>query len=79
MKTISTLKSKIYLVVFNLCCFVAMAQNEDPGFPGEDPGTPAAPIDDWVLPMLGIGLLLMGYYFKKHKKADAINPQQKVE
>jgi hypothetical protein len=77
MKTISPLKFKIYLVVFNSLSFVAMAQDDDPGFPGQDPGTPAAPIDDWIFPMFIIGIILLFYYYKKHHKAEVINPQQK--
>ena len=78
MKTISPLKSKIYLVVFNLFCFVAMAQDDgDPGFPGEDPGDPL-PINDWIVPMFIIGIILLFYYYKKYQKTEVINPQQKV-
>ncbi|WP_396167604.1 hypothetical protein [Flavobacterium sp.] len=74
------MKSKIYLVVFNLFSFVAKADvGGDPGFPGEDdPGAPA-PIDDWIVPMFIIGIILLFYYYKKYQKAEVINPQKKVD
>ena len=58
---------KIKSIVFILCVMgCSLVTNkafafEDPGFPGEDPGTPAVPIDNWVLPMLliGVGLMFM--------------------
>ena len=71
MKTINPFAFKFYLFVFNLSCFAAMAQ--DPEFPGEDPGTPATPIDDWLLPMFIIGVLIVFYYYKKHEKVKMSN------
>ena len=80
MKNISPLKFKIYLVVLNLFSFVAMAQDEgDPGFPVEDPGAPAAPIDDWIAPMFIVDIFLLFYYYKKHQKAEVVNPQKKMD
>ena len=45
-------------------------QDEDTGLPIEnDPGAPAAPINDWILPMMVLGLVFMFYYYKKlHKQ-----------
>ncbi len=74
MKTINPFAFKFYLFVFNLSCFAAMADGEeDPGLPGEDPGAPAAPIDDWLLPMFIIGVLIVFYYYKKHEKVKMSN------
>lgn len=51
-----------------------MADGEgDPGLPGEDPGAPTAPIDDWILPMFIIGVLIVFYYYKKHEKVKMSN------
>ena len=43
----------------------------DPGFPfEEDPGEdPAAPIDDWILPMAIIGIVVMYYFVKKKRQS----------
>ena len=70
MKTVNTLQIKIYLMVFNLVSFAAMAQ-QDPGFPfEEDPGSdPAAPIDHWVLPMAVLGIAVMYYFIKKKRQS----------
>ena len=69
MKTVNTLQIKIYLMVFNLVSIAAMAN--DPGFPfEEDPGEdPAAPIDDWILPMAIIGIVVMYYFVKKKRQS----------
>jgi hypothetical protein len=65
MKTVNTLQFKIYLIVFNLMSIAAMA--DDPDFPFEgDPGDePAAPIDDWIFPMVLLGIVMIVYYSKK--------------
>jgi hypothetical protein len=42
--------------------------DDDPGFPGNDPGAPVAAIDSWVLQALLIGLVLSFLFFKKYKK-----------
>lgn len=70
MKTVNTLQIKIYLMVFNLVSIAAMAQ-QDPGFPfEEDPGSdPAAPIDDWILPMAVLGIAVMFYYIKRKRQS----------
>ena len=61
----NNLSLKVYLLVFHLLSFAAMAQDEDPGFPAEDPGTPTAPIDSWILPMFVVGIIMMYYFYKK--------------
>lgn len=71
MKTVNTLQIKIYLMVFNLVSIAAMAQ-QDPGFPfEEDPGSPAAPIDHWILPMAVLGIAVMYYFIKKKRQSIA--------
>ncbi len=63
MKKIRSILLTLGLVIYNLINSSAFAQ-DDPGFPGDDdPGLPVAPIDDWVIPMLviGIGLTFMVY------------------
>jgi hypothetical protein len=67
MKAVNTLQIKIYLMVFNLMSIAAMAN--DPGFPfEEDPGEdPAAPIDQWILPMVIIGIAIMYYFIQKKR------------
>ncbi|CAN1512976.1 hypothetical protein MCEGE10_00851 [Flavobacteriaceae bacterium] len=78
MKNIHLLKLTIYLIVFNLSSFVAKAQNsEHPGFPGEDPGAPSYPIDDWIVPMFILGVFLLFYNYKKYQKR--YKHQQKVD
>jgi hypothetical protein len=58
------------LIVFNLMSVAAMAN--DPGFPSEeDPGQqPAAPIDDWILPMMLLGVGIVFFYLKKRQPAN---------
>lgn len=65
MKMISNLRLKVYVIVFHLLSLTAMAEDEDPGFPTEDPGAPTAPIDDWIAPMFVLGIVLVYYFFKK--------------
>jgi hypothetical protein len=50
-----------------------MAQSYiDPDFPFEgDPGDePAAPIDQWIIPMVVLALVIMYYYNKKTKHSE---------
>jgi len=56
------------LVVSNLITNSAFAQDPDPGFPGSDPGAPVSPIDDWVIPMVLVGIGLMFMAYKKQLK-----------
>lgn len=59
------MKLQIYTLLFCMLSLVVNAQ--DPGFPGgdDDPGTPAAPIDEWIFPMVLLGIAMMVYYTKK--------------
>lgn len=66
MKTVRKIELGFYLMVLNLWSFTLVAQEDDPGFPAEDPGTPAAPIDQWVFPMFLLGLVLVYYYTRKY-------------
>ena len=66
---------KIKSIVFVLCVMgcgliINKAFAQDPGFPGEDPGTPAVPIDNWILPMLLMGVGLMFMIYKKQLKQE---------
>jgi hypothetical protein len=71
---------KIKSIVFVLCvmgCSLittkAVAQDDGtPGFPGgpEGPGAPVAPIDNWILPMLLMGVGLMFMIYKKQLKQE---------
>jgi hypothetical protein len=71
MKMTSNLKLKVYLIVFHLLSFATMAQDDDnPGFPGEDPGT-QAPIDNWIFPMVLLGIGMMVYYMKKKQFTES--------
>jgi hypothetical protein len=74
MKRIGKIEFTLYVLVINLMSFSAKAaeqhdyENEeesDPGFPGGDPGLP---IDDWIIPMLLIGLVLSFLFIKKYTK-----------
>ena len=66
MKTMRKIELGCYMMVLNLWSFTLVAQEDDPGFPTEDPGTPAAPIDQWVFPMFLLGLVLVYYYTRKY-------------
>lgn len=65
MRKNSKMKLQIYTLLFCMLSLVVNAQ--DPGFPGgeNDPGTPAAPIDDWIFPMVLLGIVMIVYYSKK--------------
>ena len=64
MRKNSKMKLQIYTLLFCMLSLVVNAQ--DPGFPGEnDPGTPAAPIDEWIFPMVLLGIVMIVYYSKK--------------
>ena len=59
----------LYIFIFTMLTLPVFAQDEDdPGFPVEDPGSPAASIDSWILPMMLLGLVFMFYYYKKQHK-----------
>lgn len=62
MKKLNSLMLPVYIISINLVSHKTFALDEDPGFPGNgDPGTPAAPIDNWIIPMflIGVGLMLI--------------------
>jgi len=63
MKRTHKLKLKISLVVLSV--YTAIAQGQ-PSFTNDVEDVPAAPIDDWVLPMFILGLLLIYYIHRKH-------------
>jgi hypothetical protein len=67
MKKIRSILLTLGLVICNLITSNAFAQ--DPGFPGfpgnDDPGLPVAPINDWVIPVLIIGI---GFAFMVYRK-----------
>ena len=65
MKTVRKIELGFYLMVLNLWSFTLVAQDEDPGFPAEDPGTPAAPIDNWLMPMFVVGVVLVYYIYRR--------------
>lgn len=68
MKKFRSILLTLILVGCNLITNKTFALDEDPGFPGNgDPGTPAAPIDNWIIPMflIGVGLMLIIYRRKQ--------------
>lgn len=81
MKVFKRFQLALYILLFNLYSFAAFANDEinyrlldeeefadDPGLPLEgDPGT-QAPIDTWVYLGLGLGILLMYYYWKRQSQ-----------
>lgn len=71
MRKNSKMKLQIYTLLFCMLSLVVNAQ--DPGFPGgdDDPGTPAAPIDDWIFPMVLLGIAMMVYYTKKKQCTES--------
>lgn len=62
MKKIRKIKLSCYFIVLNLLSFKVTAQDEDPGFPTENP---AAPIDNWVVPLAIIGIGIAYWFFRK--------------
>jgi hypothetical protein len=69
MKKINSLLMIVYIFSFNLLTTPVFAVDDDPGFPIEsDPATPAAPINDWIFPMMAIGILFIFFHFRKQQK-----------
>jgi hypothetical protein len=66
MKKINSLLMIIYIFSFNLLTIPVFAQDEDPGLPIE--GDPGLPINDWIFPMMVIGIMFMFFYFRKQQK-----------
>ena len=69
MEKIKTLFLTAVVIGCNLITNKAYAL-DDPGFPGNgvEPGAPAAPINDWITPMLIIGVMLMYIIYRKHPR-----------
>ena len=66
MKKFRSILLTLGLVICNLITNSAFAENFDPGFPvNDDPGSPVAPINDWVIPVLIIGI---GFAFMVYRK-----------
>ena len=61
------IKSILY-VSFLMSSLITFAQEEDPENPFEDPGTPAAPINSYILVLFFFGILWTYAYLKKYKK-----------
>jgi hypothetical protein len=59
----------LIIISFSLVSTTVFAVDTDPGFPGTDPGQPAAPINDWIVPMI-LTCLTFGFfiYIKQFKK-----------
>ena len=71
MKKLNSLLLTIYIFSFNLVTIPVFAINEDPGLPIEgDPGTPVNPVNDWILPIMALGLVFVFFYFRKQQKAQ---------
>ena len=68
MKKIKFTVLTLYVIVFSLVSTPLLAQ--DPDFPiNNDPGNaPAAPIDQWVVPMLLLMTTFLFVYFRKQYK-----------
>ena len=67
MKRTHKLKLKISLVVLSV--YTAIAQGQ-PSFTDQVEDVPAAPIDDWVMPVMGIAILLIVSYFRKKTRLE---------
>lgn len=65
MKRLNNNSIKYQLIVTFL--FLAQFVQAQPGFDDGDDvvDVPAAPIDDWVLPMVIVGIAIIAYYTKK--------------
>ena len=63
MKKLNRNRIQYQLVVIVL--FLSQFVLAQPGFDDDTVDVPAAPIDDWVLPMGVLGILLIYYFYKK--------------
>lgn len=69
MKILKTPIKKIVLIfTIALCALASQPLYSQPLFVDGVDDTPAAPIDDWIIPMIVIGVLLIFYYYKKSQK-----------
>lgn len=69
MKKLNRNRIQYQLVVTVL--FLAQFAQAQPGFDDGDDvvDVPAAPIDDWILPMAIIGIVVMYYFIKKKRQS----------
>lgn len=58
----------IYCLTFSL----GYSQDPDPLDPGSDPGQSAAPIDQWIIPVMLIITTLIFFYLKKQNNQKTI-------
>ncbi len=70
MKNIIPLKTLLMMMMFFHCSLPVMAQFDDPDEEEDEDGYPLnpAPIDDYIVPMLVLGIAA-GYYLIKRKTA----------
>ena len=61
-------KNKTFLFTISALLWSLIIFAQDPGLPAEDPGAPAAPIDNWVPFMIVVGIVLLCYYTRKMKQ-----------
>jgi hypothetical protein len=64
----NNIKKTIITIVAVMITIGMQAQEEDPLDPDGDPGEPVAPIDDWILPILLLGVVFVGYTMYKRQK-----------
>ena len=70
MKKLNSLLLTISIIGFNLISTSIFAQVTDPGLPMEiDPGTPA-PINDWIVPMMALGVVFLFFYYRKQEVVE---------
>ena len=63
-----------YQLVLAFVCLTQFIQAQPEFDDGDDVvDVPAAPIDDWIVPMFIIGIILLFYYFKEYKKKEVVN------
>jgi hypothetical protein len=63
MKKSNRTKIKYQLVL--ILVFLAQFVQAQPGFDDDTVDVPAAPIDDWVLPMFLVGIIIVVYFINK--------------
>ena len=63
----NNIEKTIITIVAVMMTIGIQAQEEDPLDPDGDPGE-AVPIDDWILPILILGVVLVGYTMYKRQK-----------
>ncbi len=65
------IKYQFIVIVLFLTEFVQAQPGFDDGDDVED--VPAAPIDDWLIPLIVLGLIFMFFYLKKKNKYKMLN------